>query len=194
MARPRSEDKRNAILDAAIRLIAERGLASTPTSAISKAAEVAEGTLFTYFRTKGELVNALYLELKREMASVLINNLPRHEDVRGQLQFLWNAYLDWGMGNRHKRRAMEQLHVSSQVTPEVRAVASAPFAEIEKLITDNIARKVLRDYPVAYLGASMSAMAEMTIGFMQQDPTSAERYRQSGFEMLWNGMAYRDDS
>jgi len=42
MARPKSEDKRNAILDAATRLFAERGLTAAPTSEISKQAGVAE--------------------------------------------------------------------------------------------------------------------------------------------------------
>ena len=60
MSRPRSEQKRQAILDAAFRVFVERGVAASPTSAISKAAGVAEGTLFTYFKTKEELMHELY--------------------------------------------------------------------------------------------------------------------------------------
>jgi uncharacterized alpha-E superfamily protein len=41
-------------------LFAERGIGHTPTSAISAAAGIAEGTLFTYFKTKDELINELY--------------------------------------------------------------------------------------------------------------------------------------
>ena len=48
-------------------LFAERGIGHTPTSAISAAAGVAEGTLFTYFKTKDELLNELYRELRKEM-------------------------------------------------------------------------------------------------------------------------------
>ena len=57
--RPKSEDKRNAILDAATRLFAKRGLTAAPISEISKQAGVAEGTLFTYFKTKDDLVKVL---------------------------------------------------------------------------------------------------------------------------------------
>ena len=66
MARPKSEDKRNAILSAATEVFAERGL-SAATSAISTAAGVAEVPLFTYFKTKDELINALYREIKLEL-------------------------------------------------------------------------------------------------------------------------------
>jgi AcrR family transcriptional regulator len=65
VARPKSEDKRNAILDAATRLFAERGLAAAPTSEISNWAGVAEGTLFTYFRPKDDLINSLYRKIQR---------------------------------------------------------------------------------------------------------------------------------
>ncbi len=63
MSRPKSDDKRIAILEAALRVFAERGNLSAPTSAISKAAGVAEGTLFTYFKSKDDLINELYRDI-----------------------------------------------------------------------------------------------------------------------------------
>jgi len=74
VARPKSEDKRNAILDAATRVFAERGLTAAPTSEISKEAGVAEGTLFTYFKTKDDLMNALYREIKLELADAMMSD------------------------------------------------------------------------------------------------------------------------
>jgi AcrR family transcriptional regulator len=55
MARPLSEDKRTAILEAATEVVATLGL-SAPTAKIAKGAGVAEGTLFTYFANKDELL------------------------------------------------------------------------------------------------------------------------------------------
>ena len=66
MARPKSEDKRSAILGAATRVIVSEGLGA-PTAMIAREAEVANGSLFTYFETKADLLNALYVELKGEM-------------------------------------------------------------------------------------------------------------------------------
>jgi AcrR family transcriptional regulator len=51
-------------LDAATRVFAERGLTAAPRSDISKQAGVAEGNLFTYFKTKDDLIKALYREIK----------------------------------------------------------------------------------------------------------------------------------
>ncbi|RYD40674.1 MAG: TetR/AcrR family transcriptional regulator, partial [Verrucomicrobiaceae bacterium] len=51
MARPKSNDKRAAIMDAAVRVIVAQGL-SAPTATIAKEAGISNGSLFTYFETK----------------------------------------------------------------------------------------------------------------------------------------------
>lgn len=93
MARPKSEDRRNAILEAATRLFAERGLAAAPTSEISKLAGVAEGTLFTYFEKKDDLINALYREIKPELADAMMSDFPRKKTVRTRLQHVWSRFV-----------------------------------------------------------------------------------------------------
>jgi AcrR family transcriptional regulator len=64
------------MLTGATRAFAERGLRAAPKSEISKRAGVAEGTLFTYFRTKDDLVNALSREIKLELADALMSGFP----------------------------------------------------------------------------------------------------------------------
>ena len=90
MAKPKSEDKRNAILSAAIQVFAERGLGA-PTAAITSAAGIAEGSLFTYFKTKDELINALYRELKLELADAMMSGFPRKAERAPSI----GAHLEW---------------------------------------------------------------------------------------------------
>ncbi len=56
--------KREQIFEAAVQLFTEKGFEKTPTSAISKVAGVATGTLFHHFKTKEDLINALYFTMK----------------------------------------------------------------------------------------------------------------------------------
>ena len=65
MARPKSEDKKQALLEAATAAFAQSGIAAS-TALIARNAGVAEGTLFRYFATKDDLLNALYLHLKQD--------------------------------------------------------------------------------------------------------------------------------
>lgn len=189
MARPRSEEKRTALLEAAVRVIAERGLAGTPTSAISAAAGVAEGTLFTYFKTKDELVNALYLTLKEELAETLMQGFSPRAGVRRQFQYLWDNYVDWGVGNQEKKRVLDQLTHSTQVTAAARQQGTALFENMLQLVQDSIDAGVLKDFSVPFIASAMASLAEMTMGFIIQDPQGATGYRKSGFAIWWSGIA-----
>jgi len=191
MARPKSEDKRNAILAAAIAVFAEKGIWSTPTSAISRAADVAEGTLFTYFSTKDVLLNELYRMLKLDLAGALMADFPQTASLRRKLYHIWEAYVNWGMANPLKLKVLNQLNVSDKITPETRAVGYAPFAEIERLAVDSIQRKLVYDYPVSFIAAIFSNMAETTMAAMADRARSKGAgidYCASGFEVFWRGI------
>src|ERR1700681_862601 len=125
MARPKSEDKKNAILDAATRLFAERGLAAAPTSEISKRAGVAERTLFTYFATTDELLNSLYREIKLELADAMMADIPRKKNVRTRLLHDWDRYVKWGIANPKQRKVLAQLQGSEVLTQESEDAGSA---------------------------------------------------------------------
>jgi AcrR family transcriptional regulator len=117
MAKPRSEDKRNSILSGAVRVFAERGLGA-PTAAITKAARIAERSLFTYFKTKDELINALYRDLKLELADSMMYGFPRKQSVRHRLEHVWNGYVQWGVINPDQQKVLKQIQVWGGLTQE----------------------------------------------------------------------------
>jgi AcrR family transcriptional regulator len=187
MARPRSDNKRNAILIAATKVFAERGPGAA-TSAISAAAGVAEGTLFLYFKTKDDLLNALYREIKLELADAMMSGFPRKKSVHARLQHIWNCYTSWGVSNPEQCRVLTQLQLSGRLTQEAKHAGLAPFAEIETMARDAIEQHVLRDIPLEFISASMETSAQTTMRFMASDPAGADRYRTLGFDMFWRGI------
>ena len=189
MARPRSEDKRNAILDAASRLFAERGLTAAPTSEISKLAGVAEGTLFTYFKTKDDLINALYREIKLELGDAMMSDFPRKKNIRTKLRHVWDRYVNWGIASPRQRKVLAQLTVSEALTKESRDAGSAPFVEFQAMIRDAIEQRVFRnDVPVELISKSLAALVEATIDLTESNRARAKQYRDSGFQMFWAGI------
>jgi AcrR family transcriptional regulator len=189
MARPKSEDKRNAILDAATRLFADRGLTAAPTSEISKQAGVAEGTLFTYFKTKDDLINALYREIKLELADAMMSDFPRKKNVGTRLRHVWDRYVNWGIANPKQRKVLAQLTVSEVLTKESRDAGGAPFVEFQAVIRDAMEQHVFRnDVPVELISRSLAALVEATIELTVSHPSKAKQYRDSGFQMFWAGI------
>ena len=58
--RPKSSEKENRIIMTALDLFIKQGLDHTSTAQIAREAGIATGTLFTYFKTKEELIDAVY--------------------------------------------------------------------------------------------------------------------------------------
>jgi TetR/AcrR family transcriptional regulator, transcriptional repressor for nem operon len=63
--------RREQILDAAARVLVERGLAATTMAEVAEAASVAKGTVYLYFESKAELLAELRARYFEEFASML---------------------------------------------------------------------------------------------------------------------------
>lgn len=188
MARPRSEDKRNAIMTAATHAIVTQGLGA-PTAAIAREAGVANGSLFTYFDTKADLFNQLYLELKSGMASAALDGLPLGAELREQVSHVWSNWMNWAMSNPEKRNALAQLGVSDEITPASRAAGHKTMAGIAELMERVRINGPMREVPMGFVAAIMNSLAEATMDFMVQDPANAEKHCKVGFDTLWRAFA-----
>jgi AcrR family transcriptional regulator len=190
VARPKSADKRNAILAAATRVFAQRGLTAAPTSEISKQAGVAEGTLFTYFNTKDDLINALYRDIKLELADAMMSGFPRKKSVRTRLRHVWDSYVNWGLANPEQRNVLAQLQVSGMLLKESIEAGSAPFVELQNMTRDAIEQHILRaGLPIELISKMLGALAEATMDLIVLKPSMATKYRNAGFEVYWTGIA-----
>jgi AcrR family transcriptional regulator len=183
MARPKSEDKRDALLAAATRVVAAQGL-SAPTAVIAREAGVSSGSLFTYFETKADLFNQLYLELKTGMAAASLAGRAPEDPLREQFARMWSNWMRWAMANPDKRRALALLDVADEVGAETRAASHQAMADVAALVERARARGPLRDAPMGFVVALMNSLAETTMDFMVSEPARADGHCRDGFEAL----------
>ena len=76
-------DKRERILDAAVRVFAKKGLYATRVSEVAKAAGVADGTIYLYFDGKEDLLITIFREHTRNYLQSLerdLSTISRPED------------------------------------------------------------------------------------------------------------------
>jgi AcrR family transcriptional regulator len=188
VARQKSDDKRSAIVAAAIRVIVKEGL-SAPTATIAREAGIANGSLFTYFETKADLYNQLYLELKAEMASTLLEGLPAKAALRAQFFHVWSNWMHWAARNPEKRRALALLGVADDITPATRAAGHKTMADLAQLVEQSRAKGPMRDAPFGLVLALMNALAEATMDFVVNDPGRTDQHCKVGFEAVWRMLA-----
>lgn len=191
VARPRSENKKQALLEAATVAIARSGIGAS-TSQIARGAGVAEGTLFRYFATKDELLNALYLHLKRDLLETMLAGLDANAEPKAQLRYTWNSYIDWGINRPQANSAIRQLSVSEKITEETQRQVTEMFPQLDKLCELRV-RPTFRSGPYRSFGDSLFlALAETTMTFAAREPARAAEYKETGFETMWRALARED--
>lgn len=184
MARPKSDDRRTAILAAATAIIATEGPGAT-TAAIAKAAGVSNGSLFTYFDTKAALLNALYLDIKQEMAAAALGGMPDEADIRVQTRHMWSGWMHWAAASAGKRRALAHLNVAEDITAETREAGHRIMGGVAALLERSRANGPMKDAPLAFIVTLINALADATIDFMIADPTHAAQHADAAFDAVW---------
>ena len=100
MARPRTDDKRERILKAAVGVFARKGYFGARVSEIAKKAGVADGTIYLYFRNKEDILVSLFDDLMAEHVKQVKQALPSVPDAEGRLRLVAEHHLRALGGNR----------------------------------------------------------------------------------------------
>ncbi|MCI9881960.1 MULTISPECIES: TetR/AcrR family transcriptional regulator [Methylobacterium] len=188
MARPRSDDRRSAILSAAIRVVAAHGLEAS-TAAIAREAGISNGSLFTYFDTKAALLNQVYIELKEEMAAASYKGLCADGEPMEQMRQLWSQRLHWAFSSPEKHRVLAYLIVSNEVTPESREIGQLAMAGITQMLERTHRQGPMRATSMSFVTSVIIAVANATVDFMIQDPANADRHCAAGFDAIWRAVS-----
>lgn len=186
MARPKSDNKRKAILESAMELFAVRGIAHTPTAAISASAQIAEGTLFTYFKTKDDLINELYRELRKEMDRELVD-YPFTADAYTRLRFIWDKFLNLAMRFPKRLKVLQQLRASGALLKD----SETPNMAIMELLhsTKEAAEQGgIHNASAEFLVLLFRAQAEATVEFIAAHKDLEIESRELGFRLIWRGL------
>jgi AcrR family transcriptional regulator len=91
--RVRTEEKRRQIVDAAAQLFEEHGYERTSMSMIAERLGGSKATLYGYFRSKEELLDAVLVYDVTEQAERLMNEFLSGKDLRDGLIKLGNLYM-----------------------------------------------------------------------------------------------------
>src|SRR5579859_7805419 len=101
-------DKREAILQAALELIAEYGLQHTPMSLISKRAKASAGVIYHYFESKDDLLLSLYCRIKGDMGRAWLTADDPQQPLARRFQSLLLAMFRYCIAHPREVAFLEQ--------------------------------------------------------------------------------------
>ena len=187
MARLRSPQKRQAILDAAALEIDATGLGAS-TARIAKRAAVAEGTLFTYFANKETLLNELYLDIKIELYRLLNSGPSANGTLKERTRHIWTTFLDLAIEFPEKRKVSLQLNMSDLITPETRERVASYSGTVAQTLTELGQQGASRGLPISFASSVLAAMQEVATDFIARQPADRQRLSDLAFEAFWKAV------
>jgi TetR/AcrR family fatty acid metabolism transcriptional regulator len=95
-----SGDKRDRILRAAVKVFAKSGFYDTRVSDVAKAAGVADGTIYLYFKSKDELLVSLFEDRVEKLLSYMGRELPKLPSAPAKLRRIIELQLGLLEGER----------------------------------------------------------------------------------------------
>lgn len=103
--RRRPGDKRDRILRAAVKVFAKSGFHATRVSEIARAAGVADGTIYLYFKSKEELLVSLFEDRVQKLLAFMKEELPKQTTAAARLR----AVIDMQLGLLEGERELAEV-------------------------------------------------------------------------------------
>lgn len=145
------DDKRTAILQATLSLIAAHGFHDTPMSLIAKQADVGAGTIYRYFDSKETLLEELFLEVKAQFSQAMLSGVNTEAATEQVFRQVWLNTFNYCIHNPQEMAFLEQYHNSPFQTAELEAQTLQYLAPVVETFRGAVARGEVKDMPFEML-------------------------------------------
>lgn len=184
-------DKRTQIIEATIELFANNGFWNTPTSQITKHAQVSTGTLFNYFSSKDVLIDEVYLQLKQEQAAHISAGYPYDGSVKERAEHICFRYIDWGVHHNTRYKLLQQMKLSDMISEEMKLRSMSEWTFAAGLTPEGIESGLYRGATAEYINQIIFALLEASVSYataheLRDMPLTKHITRT--FDILWAGI------
>ena len=188
------DDKREAILGAALALFAERGFHGVAVPEIAARARVAAGTIYRHFESKEAIVNALYARYKQALGAALLSDFPFASPPRAQFHHFFTRFLAFARREPEALKFLEAHHHAPYLDAPCRALETQILQPFREFFAQGERARVIRRGAPEALGAIVwGGLVGMVRagweGHLTLDPKS-ERVAE---EALWDAIRRHED-
>jgi len=185
----RDESKIEQIFAATLQLVVKRGVAGITMRQIAKAAGMATGTLYIYFKDKDELVNQLYVSCRASSVNAYFKSYNEAASFKKGFRIVWNNILQYLLAHFYVSVFMEQCYHTPFVSESTKEMNEQVFQPLYKLIERGKAEKILKDYDTMMLLVLMMGGINGVIKYINyhKKKTTADMI-ENAFNICWDGL------
>lgn len=140
-------DKKDAILEATLDLVSERGFHNTPMSMIAQKANVGAGTIYRKFENKDALINELFLEIRRRISGPMLEGFSEGRTTEEIFKRIWRRTFQYCLNNAEVMLFLEQYHNSPFFSAETETAARESLAPVIQTFENGVRDGELKPMP-----------------------------------------------
>ena len=187
--KPKDDDKLDAIAQATFALVEQAGLSGLTMAAIARQAGIATGTLYVYYRSKEDLLNALYESAKGSTIEQVKLGFDANAPFRSRFQRMWLNLVRHRLARYAEAVFQEQYYNSPWFSETSRQLSARFVADWFAIFDDGRAQLILKEAPTLLLvGSFMGSVREtanlVRSGGMADTPATFEQ----AFAICWDGL------
>ena len=151
--RTKDEEKQEALFEATVKVVNQIGFASSSVSKIAKEAGVSPATLYTYHKNKEDLLVSTYLNVKRKLSDIVMEEIDEAQPILDSFRQIWFNLFQFTVQHPDYFQFSEQFSNSPFNDQRLQNDIDQMFMPIAKLIRRGIKRKVIKDLDVDIISA-----------------------------------------
>ncbi len=182
-------DNKDKILKSALKLFIREGFHGTSTAKIANEAGISNGTLFHHFKTKEDLINKLYISIKEEYKTFLLERMEPCETSKSKIKQLWLNCVEWNLENRDGATFFSMFANSPYIDKLSKEEGSRNFTFISEMFHDAINDETIINVNPNLMISSFHASVRAVAGFVINHPENQEESIDLAFKMWWRSVA-----
>lgn len=146
--RIKDNKKFEAICEAAMSVINSVGFAKASMSKIAKKADVSPATIYTYFENKEDMINQIFLNNEKMLASEVKNEIGQSVKSQQCFKNVLRKIFIFFVSNPEKFMFNEQFENSPLITNISKEQACNYYTPLKKLAEESMRKKEIKNLPM----------------------------------------------
>lgn len=187
--KPRDENKINEIYKATLSLVKASGLAGITMQSVAKAAGIATGTLYIYFKNKEALINSLFDVCIQNSASSFFMNYDPAQPFKIGFHTIWSNIVQHRLSQFNDSIFIEQCFHSPYIDEASKTRMRKMFEPLLQLIERGKKEHLIKDMDTFWLLAFMiGTINEIAKRVIYYNKKLTDDVLDANFQLCWDGI------
>ena len=184
-----SMDKKSKILTATMELIAVEGANGAAMSQIAKTSGVSIGTIYHYFKSKEEIINEVYYNIKKNFKVIIDHSKSKNLIFKNEFEDVWLGFYNFFANHQTEFKFIQQIDYCPIITTEIHTECDAFLSPVFEFYQKGIEDGIIIDMELALIGSLTYDNIMTLVALKIKGYNLTQTVINQAMEYSWRGIA-----